>query len=70
MVGVKFTNAIDAQQPICGYLSAKAYCLTPMYDWYSHMEAKTALVLSAGGMFGAYQAGAWREVSSSFRPDT
>ena len=54
---------------ICASSSAKAYCLTPMYDWYSHMEAKTALVLSAGGMFGAYQAGAWRELSSSFRPD-
>jgi NTE family protein len=40
-----------------------------MYDWYSHMEAKTALVLSAGGMFGAYQAGAWRELSTSFQPD-
>ena len=40
-----------------------------MYDWYSRMEAKTALVLSAGGMFGAYQAGAWRELSGSFRPD-
>jgi NTE family protein len=40
-----------------------------MYDWYSRMEAKTALVLSAGGMFGAYQAGAWRELSGCFRPD-
>jgi len=40
-----------------------------MYDWYSHMEVKTALVLSAGGMFGAYQAGAWRELSGGFRPD-
>ena len=54
---------------ICASSSAKAYCLTPMYDWYSHMEAKTALVLSAGGMFGAYQAGAWRELSGWFRPD-
>jgi NTE family protein len=33
------------------------------------MPAKTALVLSAGGMFGAYQAGAWRELSARFRPD-
>lgn len=40
-----------------------------MYDCYSHMEAKTALVLSAGGMFGAYQAGVWRELSGGFRPD-
>lgn len=40
-----------------------------MYDCYSHMEPKTALVLSAGGMFGAYQAGAWRELSGSIRPD-
>jgi NTE family protein len=28
-----------------------------------------ALVLSAGGMFGAYQAGAWKALVSSFRPD-
>jgi len=40
-----------------------------MYDWYSDMEAKTALVLSAGGMFGAYQAGVWRELSGYIRPD-
>ncbi len=33
------------------------------------MTAKTALVLSAGGMFGAYQAGAWRELSTWFQPD-
>lgn len=34
------------------------------------MAAKTALVLSAGGMFGAYQAGAWRELAASgFQPD-
>lgn len=30
---------------------------------------KTALVLSAGGGFGAYQAGAWRVLSESLRPD-
>lgn len=30
---------------------------------------KTALVLSAGGMFGAYQAGAWHALSTFFRPD-
>jgi NTE family protein len=29
----------------------------------------TALVLSAGGMFGAYQAGAWKVLSEIFRPD-
>jgi NTE family protein len=28
-----------------------------------------ALVLSAGGMFGAYQAGAWKALSRTFRPD-
>ena len=28
-----------------------------------------ALVLSAGGMFGAYQAGAWKALAKSFRPD-
>ena len=29
----------------------------------------TALVLSAGGMFGAYQAGAWNVLSQRFQPD-
>jgi NTE family protein len=33
------------------------------------VAVKTALVLSAGGMFGAYQAGAWRELSTWFQPD-
>jgi NTE family protein len=34
------------------------------------MAPKTALVLSAGGMFGAYQAGVWRELAASgFQPD-
>lgn len=28
-----------------------------------------ALVLSAAGMFGAYQAGAWKALAGSFRPD-
>ncbi len=28
-----------------------------------------ALVLSAGGMFGAYQAGVWKALSRSFHPD-
>ncbi len=40
-----------------------------MYGWYSRMPVKTALVLSAGAMFGAYQAGAWRELSTYFQPD-
>jgi NTE family protein len=30
---------------------------------------KTALVLSAGGMFGAYQAGAWKVLAEHFEPD-
>src|SRR5438552_380655 len=29
----------------------------------------TALVLSAGGMFGAYQAGAWKALAPVFTPD-
>ncbi len=33
------------------------------------MAARTALVLSAGGMFGAYQAGAWRALERRLRPD-
>ncbi|MDE3195721.1 MAG: patatin-like phospholipase family protein [Acidobacteriota bacterium] len=32
-------------------------------------EPKTALVLSAGGMFGAYQAGVWKAVAERFQPD-
>ena len=31
--------------------------------------AKTALVLSGGGMFGAYQAGAWKALSRVVKPD-
>lgn len=31
--------------------------------------ARTALVLSAGGMFGAYQAGAWKVLAEHFEPD-
>jgi NTE family protein len=30
---------------------------------------KTALVLSAGGMFGAYQAGVWQELHDVLKPD-
>lgn len=30
---------------------------------------KTALVLSGGGMFGAWQAGAWRALAGRFQPD-
>jgi NTE family protein len=30
---------------------------------------KTALVLSAGGMFGAYQAGVWNALEKALRPD-
>jgi len=30
---------------------------------------KTALVLSAGGMFGAWQAGVWQALERQFRPD-
>jgi NTE family protein len=30
---------------------------------------KTALVLSAGGMFGAWQAGAWKVLAEHYRPD-
>lgn len=33
------------------------------------MAERTALVLSAGGMFGAYQAGAWKALAPHFQPD-
>jgi NTE family protein len=33
------------------------------------MQGKTALVLSAGGMFAAYQAGVWKAIAGAFRPD-
>lgn len=35
----------------------------------SRTHGRTALVLSAGGMFGAYQAGVWLELSRVFDPD-
>lgn len=34
-----------------------------------HESVTSALVLSAGGMFGAYQAGVWRFLADRFRPD-
>jgi NTE family protein len=34
-----------------------------------HKPHKTALVLSAGGMFGAYQAGAWKAIAELAPPD-
>ncbi len=33
------------------------------------LKGKTALVFSAGGMYGAYQAGVWLELEKVFRPD-
>src|SRR5437667_282201 len=33
------------------------------------MKTRTALVLSGGGMFGAWQAGAWKALASRFQPD-
>ena len=33
------------------------------------MSEVTALVLSAGGMFGAYQAGVWKALAGDIRPD-
>lgn len=33
------------------------------------VREKTALVLSAGGMFGAYQAGVWKALAAWFHPD-
>jgi NTE family protein len=33
------------------------------------LASKTALVLSGGGMFGAWQAGAWRSLTARFKPD-
>lgn len=33
------------------------------------MQEKSALILSAGGMFGAYQAGVWKVLSQHFQPD-
>ncbi len=32
-------------------------------------NCKTALVLSSGGVFGAYQAGVWKALGDSFQPD-
>src|SRR5882724_8382828 len=33
------------------------------------MKTRTALVLSGGGLFGAWQAGAWRALSERWKPD-
>ncbi|HUS04721.1 MAG TPA: patatin-like phospholipase family protein [Bryobacteraceae bacterium] len=36
---------------------------------HNHKLGKTALVLSAGGMFGSYQAGVWQVLSDVVQPD-
>src|SRR5829696_2656124 len=36
---------------------------------WSLSQMKTALVLSGGGMFGAYQAGVWKALAPRFQPD-
>jgi len=41
-----------------------AWC--PALEWE---QVTTALVLSAGGMFAAWEAGVWKTLSSHFRPD-
>src|SRR5262249_36148628 len=48
---------------------AKARCSAAHVGgcWFTTTEA--ALVLSAGGMFGAYQAGAWSVLVDVFQPD-
>src|SRR5437899_3019990 len=48
------------------YWGTKFYCRAVSY---SEIELKTALVLSGGGLFGAWQAGAWRALSETFHPD-
>jgi NTE family protein len=40
-----------------------------MVNSYFARSEKSALVLSAGGMFGAYQAGVWDVISEVFHPD-
>lgn len=42
--------------------------MSPSYPEYVPSSRKRALVLSAGGGFGAYQAGAWRVLSKEFEP--
>ena len=34
-----------------------------------HSELMKALVLSAGGQWGAWEAGAWKVLSQTFQPD-
>src|ERR1035438_3218095 len=36
---------------------------------YYHWHVPTALVLSAGGMFGAWEVGVWKTLNHHFRPD-
>jgi NTE family protein len=36
---------------------------------YYHWHVSTALVLSAGGMFGAWEVGVWKALSRVFQPD-
>jgi NTE family protein len=50
-------------------LSCPLYAVPDRLEIVAKGEGKTALVLSAGGMFGAYQAGAWRALSNYLKPD-
>jgi NTE family protein len=43
---------------------------TPLPDWNpTPQDERVALILSAGGVFGAYQAGVWSAIADSFTPD-
>ena len=39
------------------------------YAAYYHRVVTTALVLSAGGMWGAWEVGAWKVLREHFQPD-
>ncbi len=51
-----------------GLPQAELACLRPGRAAY-HEEVSVALVLSAGGMFGAWEVGVWKALSERFQPD-
>src|SRR5690349_15780924 len=51
------------------FLAVRVGIEQPCHCLSSRLVMKTGLVLSAGGMFGAYQAGAWNALSRALHPD-
>src|SRR5712691_1791626 len=65
------TFAISVQRQDAGDPRTVCSCIKLHAQFHCRKcyRTRTALVLSGGGMFGAYQAGAWKTLSREFSPD-